>query len=64
MLRGLLKLLLAGAVGFLTVIAGYVFLGLHPGSGPISNGKLVALMLLPIPVGGVAAWAVYRILDR
>jgi len=64
MLKRLLKVLLAGTIGFLTIIAGYFFLGLHPGSGPISNERLVALILLPIPVGGVAAWAVYRILDR
>ena len=63
MLRGLLKVLLAGTIGFLTIIGGYFFLGLHPGSGPISNGKLVGLILLPIPIGGVVAWAVYRIID-
>jgi hypothetical protein len=64
MLRGVLKLVLAGATGFLTIIAGYFFLGLHPGSGAISNEKLVGLILLPIIVGGLAAWGVYRILDR
>ena len=60
----LLKVALAGTIGFLTIIAGYLLLGLHPGSGPISNERLIALILLPIPVGGLVGWAVYRMLDR
>ena len=63
MLKQLFKVLVAGTAGFLTIIAGYFFLGLHPGSGPISNEKLIAQLLLPIPIGGIVAWAVYRILD-
>lgn len=64
MLKRLSRLLLAGTIGFLTIIAGYFSLGLHPGTGPISNEQLVAELLLPIPIGGVAAWAVYRVLAR
>lgn len=64
MLKRLFKVLVAGAIGFLTIIAGYLLLALHPGSGPISNERLVALILLPIPIGGLAGWAVYRMLDR
>lgn len=63
MLKRLLRVLLAGTIGFLVIIAGYFLLALYPGRGPISNERLVALILLPVPIGGLAAWAVYRMFD-
>lgn len=43
MLKQPCKVLVGGTAGLLTIIAGYFFLGLDPGSGPISNEKLIAL---------------------
>jgi hypothetical protein len=66
MLKPLLKILVAGTVGFLSIMAGYLVLGLHNGWLPVgvSNTTLIAVLLIPIPTGLLIAWAVYRGLDR
>ena len=63
MMKGVLKAAVAGAIGFLTTVAGYVLLGLHKWPAVMSNERLVALLLTPIVIGLVVGVGVYRILD-
>jgi hypothetical protein len=66
MLKPLLKILVAGTVGFLSIIGGYVLLAEHDGWLPtgVSNTTLIGTLVIPIPVGLFIAWVVYRVLDR
>lgn len=66
MLKSFLKILVAGTVGFGSIIAVSFVLALHNDWLPVgaSNTALIAVILLPIPIGLVIAWAVYRGLDR
>ena len=65
-LKPLLKTLVAGTAGFLSIMAGYFVLGLYNGWLPVgaSNTALIAVLLIPIPIGLLIAWALYRGLDR
>jgi hypothetical protein len=64
MVKGILTAAVAGAIGFLAIIAGYMLLALHKWSGVMSNERLVALLLAPIVVGLAVGVGVYRILQR
>ena len=66
MLKPFLKVLVAGTVGFFSIIAEYFVLGLYNRWLPVgaSNTALIAVLLTPIPIGLLIAWAVYRVLDR
>jgi hypothetical protein len=66
MLKPFLTILVAGTVGFVSILAGYWALVLHDGWLPagVSNTALIAELWIPIPIGLSIAWAVYRGLDR
>lgn len=63
--KTVLKLLVAGTIGFVSFIGAYGVLPLY-GQGltqGTANTILIATLLMPIPIGLFIAWAVYRILD-
>jgi len=64
MLKQLLKVSTAGTIGFLSIIGGYFVLPFDlmvpVGS---SDARFIAVLLLPVPIGGLIAWVVYRVLD-
>ena len=66
MLKSFLKILVAGTVGFCSILAGYLVLALNNSALPVdvSDTTVIAVMLMPIPIGLLIAWAVYRGLHR
>ena len=66
MLKSLLKILVAGTVGFLSILGAGLMFALHPGwlPTPVSNTTLIAELLIPLPIGLLIAWGVYRGLER
>jgi hypothetical protein len=63
LLKDALRLIVAGAIGVLSILATYLALALHKSSAVMSNGTLVALLLTPVAVGLIVAVVVYRLLE-
>jgi hypothetical protein len=63
--KTVLKLLVAGTIGFVSIIGGYEVLAVSGHWLPqrMSDATFIATLLMPIPIGLFIAWAAYRILD-
>jgi hypothetical protein len=63
--KTVLKLLAAGAIGFVSIIGGYGVLAVYGKGLPPDpwNAILIASIVIPIPIGLFIAWAVYRIIS-
>src|SRR5258707_872421 len=66
MLKPFLKVLVAGTIGFLSIMGGYLVLALLDDRLPVgvSNTTLIATMLIPTPIGLWVGWGGSRGLDR
>ena len=64
MLKTLLRVLVAGTVGFVSIIGGYFVLAVQAtGLSYGSDARFIAMTLMPIPIGLCIAWATYRGLE-